>query len=647
MLEPHDRRVLLDALRPPSGYRLDSAIATTYTLDLVALLGAQLSLGVHDLSAAHEAEDGAANERLPSRGVGAAALLQAVRATADRIAVFCQGGAIKAARYRPLLAYLEDSIIEVRAPRGGVFHPKIWVERFQGSSPDDILVRILVATRNITFDRSWDTLLVLEGPLKMRTNAYGRNRPLAELVGKLPSLACGPVSKRVKKLVASLADDLLRVDFEVPAPFEKMEFWPLGLEGKARDPLDIRRDRVLIVSPFVTQDRLSTLGSRGHGHVLVGRPEELECLPAETLAEFQCHVLHEVTDEASDEVPSSSEANAGPAGESAQQPAPTLRGLHAKLYVVDAGWDAHVFTGSANATRAGFGENVEILVQLTGKKSKVGVEAMLTSGKPPLQSVLVPFTPSPQPRENDPVDLALERSLRRAQTALGCAPWVARVTREVSSGEQYEVVLSTKGLELPTELRQVHARPLTIAGDQMSAVAIDGGAASTRFSHVSFQGLTSFFVVRIVLAQAGHEAQAEFVVNAQLEGAPEDRSSRLLQTILQDRASVMKFLYLLLALDPETFGADDVAEAATDAGSKDLAAGGSWDETPLLEALLRALDRDPARLEEIHRTIKDLRSSDGGARLLPDDLDRIWAPVWEAHQKLTSSRRSITEGAQS
>ena len=34
MLAPDNRALLLDALRPPPGYSLDRAVATTFTLDL-------------------------------------------------------------------------------------------------------------------------------------------------------------------------------------------------------------------------------------------------------------------------------------------------------------------------------------------------------------------------------------------------------------------------------------------------------------------------------------------------------------------------------------------------------------------------------------------------------------------------------------
>ncbi len=42
MLDPEERLLLLDALRPPEDYRLSFAIGTTYSLDLLALLTAPL-----------------------------------------------------------------------------------------------------------------------------------------------------------------------------------------------------------------------------------------------------------------------------------------------------------------------------------------------------------------------------------------------------------------------------------------------------------------------------------------------------------------------------------------------------------------------------------------------------------------------------
>jgi hypothetical protein len=48
MLNPGDRTLLLESLRPPDGYVLDRAIGTSYSMDLLALLTAPLAFTFFD-----------------------------------------------------------------------------------------------------------------------------------------------------------------------------------------------------------------------------------------------------------------------------------------------------------------------------------------------------------------------------------------------------------------------------------------------------------------------------------------------------------------------------------------------------------------------------------------------------------------------
>ena len=54
VLEPDDRHTLLEALRPPPGFRLDFAVGTTYSLDLHALLAAPLAFALLEAQGAEE-----------------------------------------------------------------------------------------------------------------------------------------------------------------------------------------------------------------------------------------------------------------------------------------------------------------------------------------------------------------------------------------------------------------------------------------------------------------------------------------------------------------------------------------------------------------------------------------------------------------
>ena len=48
MLEPGQRRLFMDTLRPPAGYVLDCAVGTTFTLDLMTLLSVPLAFTLRD-----------------------------------------------------------------------------------------------------------------------------------------------------------------------------------------------------------------------------------------------------------------------------------------------------------------------------------------------------------------------------------------------------------------------------------------------------------------------------------------------------------------------------------------------------------------------------------------------------------------------
>jgi hypothetical protein len=150
MLAPADRHTLLELLRPPPGAVLDRAVGTTFSLNLDALLVAPAAFALFETGEEQVGD-------LEPLG-----LLDALRRNADRITLFCQAGQIAPPpAHRRLLAYLEDTVVPVAAPRGGVFHPKVWVLRFRGDD-GTVSYRFLVLSRNLTYDRSWDSALRLE-----------------------------------------------------------------------------------------------------------------------------------------------------------------------------------------------------------------------------------------------------------------------------------------------------------------------------------------------------------------------------------------------------------------------------------------------------------------------------------------------------
>jgi hypothetical protein len=613
MLDPANRTVLTEALRAPVGFRLDQIIVTTYTLDLIALLTLPLSFTL-------SSGDGITE----SGRVDPIALLEALRRHASRITVFCQAGCIGAPRRGQLLfGYLEPSVIEAKARRErGVFHPKVAVIRYTADTRDSephaeecpdpaaVRYRLLCGTRNLTFDRSWDTMLVLDGELcRDRLQIIRRNRPLSAFVQALPHLASSPIGDDRKGIIEKISEELLRVEFRVPEGFSQraddLVFWPIGLDKKDVWPFGGRTDRMLVISPFVDKTCLGWLKEQANLRALISRSEEMDYLPPAAFAGVEfCYVLSDGAESDVREDEAAANAAASPSvEESPEDDLPvepslaTLRGLHAKLYVADCGWEARLWTGSANATEAAFSANIEFLVELLGRRADIGVETLLQDGSTKgqqdkrtlLRDMLVPYRPPEVEQKRDEVEKRLERVIDQVRRQLVETRLVARCAANDEQGRTFQVRVESDALisaSLPSNV-DCSIRPVSFAPDTaVRFTAVSREIAS--FRSLAFESLTAFFAVFITAREKDRKFAQEFVLKLPLVGAPEDREARLLLAMLSNRERLLR--YLLMLLD----------NAAFDSQGKINDAGGGWSDwdstgrfgIPLLEPLLRALADD-------------------------------------------------------
>jgi len=496
----------------------------------------------------------------------------------------------------------------------GSFHPKVWFLRY--TAPDQpVRYRFLCLSRNLTFDRSWDTAVVLEGALQDRKLAYSRNRPLSEFLSALPKLALRPVPERVKQMIRLIRREILKVDFELPDGFHDLRFWPLGVEGAETWPFDERRsDRLLVVSPFLSFGCLNRLDNEGCDNVIISRSDSLESLSLQRLKHFsQFYSLN-------------TGAEAEPDGENVTDTASQspLLGLHAKLYVVDQGWNSVVLTGSANATDAAFSRNVEFLTELVGKKSRVGIEALLSKEKGQLKflDLLQEFTPG-EPTKPDSVKERLERAVEDTARAIAQVALEARVEPGANPEEFVLRLCLPRAARLKVSSAvQIRCWPISLSED--SAVAVNATTSPLAvFEHITLISLTSFFAFHVEAAAGDTRVSHRFALNLPLLNAPAARKDAVLQSLLSNREAVLRLFLMLL------FG-DAPAEPGDQSTISGLAGHGQRGDTavtPLLECLMRALDRSPHRIEDIARLVEDLRNAPNGHNLLPKGFERIWPAI--------------------
>lgn len=641
MLGTRERTLLLESLRPPTGYRLRRAVGTSFTLDLMALLTAPLAFTFFD---AHDDEGAPMADPV--------ALLEALRRHAEKVTLFCQAGAIGVPKpQQRLMAYLEGSVFEVEARReGGIFHPKIWVLNFEADDRPAVY-RVLCLSRNLTFARAWDTCLCLEGRLTKRQRGYARNKPFADLLLALPGLSARSLPAELREEINRMASEVRRVDFRPPGRFSDFRVHSFGLTGRRGWPFP-EAERSLVVSPFLVGSTVEHL-VRDHGlEVLISRPEAFEDVARSLGKEGlpgTCYVLspgasldsRNAEEEEPDESPP---VDGSPATDDPVE----LVGLHAKLFLFENGREARLFTGSANATSAAFQQNVELLVELVGKKKNCGINALLGDDDDPrletLRSLLQEYQVPDSIPAVDEVQRTLERHADRLTRVLGAARLVATV-RDVDKEQRWDLTLSGALPDIPAGA-EIKVWPVTLSDEEAIRIRsagvtgpgtvsqTDAGDRIATFKGLSFEALTAFFGFEVALREGRHEVQKRFAVTADLVGAPEDRKPRLLRSLLKDRRRVLQLLLLILLGE----GADVSAfvEAARGGDKDSRGTFGGWDQGTLLEALLRSLSHNPRQIDDAARLIADLEKTPEGRDLLPEGLDEIWEPVWAARKALRS-----------
>ncbi|OPY90990.1 MAG: hypothetical protein A4E72_00357 [Syntrophus sp. PtaU1.Bin208] len=592
MLNPDARGLYTNSVCPPPGYIFDQAIATTYSLDPATML----TLPTHLALA----------ERPSSAPPDPIKLLESLRRLSDRFSVYVDHTGIKAPSTRNLLyGFLESMVIPVRAPRGGVFHPKIWALRFIEPDLDaPPLIRLLVLSRNITFDRSWDIALQLEGRPGLRY--IGANRPLGELIQALPAMSVQPVSETRRLQAEQLAEEIRKTDWELPEGYESADFHVLGINRRAWSPP--RSRRMAVVSPFLTDNALSWLRNQTDKLVaVISRPEALNEL--EPAPEERWFTLDDAA-----ETEDSEEADRRD----------TL-GLHAKVYVLEKGAWTRLYLGSANVTSASLLErsNVEVLVELTGKTSRVGgIDTLL--GDSGLGSLLSEYVrPEEGIQAEDAEEVAALRALDSAKAVLAEAE--LKVLCKPDGDASQLTLLVSREFQLPG-IARLAAWPITVAEDR--AVDVMGITQSKsielgRYATESITGLIAF-----ELATEIKNLKLRLVLNLPIEGLPENRDDAIFRLVLNNREGFLRYLRLLLGEDGAPFGNEGSVFGGGDGN-------GGWsprfsDEVPILEELARAFSRNPEKLKDVRAVLDRLKKNPDKASIIPPDFVRVWTVFEDA-----------------
>jgi hypothetical protein len=567
-------------MRPRAGTTLRAAIGTTFTLDLVTALSVPLAFSARDLG-----------DTPDSIGV-----MEAIRGAADRVDVFYQVGHAQVPRQESdILAFLEPTLHPVRAPRAGhLFHPKVWVLSFE----DELTVsyRLIVSSRNLTSERCWDVVVAVDGTAGRKR--YSGNRPLSDFVRALPDLVVRDFSPPRRERLHTVADELMLVEWEWPQDALELNFHALGVPTP-KTALDFTGRRHLVVSPFVEDAGLAHVAPAGSTNVvLVARSEHIDRLqqvPVNTNLRVMS-AMAELEEERAE-------------GE--------LSGLHAKLTVVERGWNTHLFAGSANATHAAYNGNVEFVLELVRRTSKYGIDTYLDPQNG-MGALLEEYEQQPPLADADEDRRWKLEALMRALAELDWAVTVSGI-------DPYALDISTSQ-HLPKAAESLGVELLTRRGEALHPRA--GEPASERLSGVPLADITAF----LVLTLRDGELVVTSVVPAALVNEPAERLDAVLARQVDTPEKFLRFLMLLLGL---LSPGSEVGGSSGGAGTWQTFGGGG---EGVFEVVARALADHPSRLDDLGRIVERLAATDKGQQILPPGFLELWALVDEARGLIASAK---------
>ena len=355
-LAPGSRTSLRDVLAPPGDFELERALGTAYSLDAATLVAIPLFADGSD-----------AIEQKTPLGV------QRIFELGKRLTLLVQGDRIRVPPMvrNELLALVEDAVAVCSIPKAS-FHPKLLVLEYVDRATGAKHRRVVVSSRNLTVDDSWDFVVVME-------EAESGGRPIPGLGDAIRGLAQFVTSDDAARRECRRVGDLLdALRFEPIQPFDSLSVRLLTPGSTA--PTDVLAtltgEDLLVISPFVGVTQLKRLAQQAGARTraLVTRPVDVDDA---IFNDFNVYQLREdLTDGDGGAGEQDREAAAEPLSETPDEPG-RLRGLHAKMYFATNKDRTAVVLTSANATVSGWSRNVEIAVLGSVTPSRLKVSDLL------------------------------------------------------------------------------------------------------------------------------------------------------------------------------------------------------------------------------------------------------------------------------
>ena len=598
MLNPtNDRLDYGQILAPPANYFIDFAIGTTYSLNLDALVGASLALG---LSAETDSD-------LMNNPV---CLLEALRSTGDNVAMFCEGGQIHMPnRPTPLYILLEKMVFPVKTPKHrGLssypsFHPKFWLIRYKNEDYN-VIYRVIVLSRNLTFDRSWDVSYYMDGELKGRK--LKKNQPVCDFLQYLLTQVPRDENGREKaRRIRNIIRELPYVVFTPPEKeFMDFEFLPVGVKKESGGYYDMEDTplfsgtfhEIFVMSPFVNGSVIRYFNDRNDGYgcvdpkyMLITRETSLSYLNPADVSNFRIFAMRDTVIDGESAISDDTE--------SVQS-----QDIHAKLYMMRKHSDTDLYLGSLNATHNALHGNVEFMIRLKSANRYLNLDRLKASlfgsdkdGKDnPFQEVQLEDAKVDESVDKSYAMDSVVKSINRSNPEAAVHEKDGLYSADVCFGNY-----DKKGFQV--EVRPLLSRKTAELTQHIS------------FDNLEMTQLSEFYVITV----SDDEDSINRVIVIPTTGIPEDREKAVVTSVVSNRDCFYRYIAFLLG-DDEILSVLESNEAENSMGSSATSA--AYQIPALYEKMLRTAATAPEKFKGIEYLIKTI-SDDG---IIPEDFKRLY-----------------------
>ena len=555
-------------------YELDQAVGMTYSLDMEALMGIPLCLGMRG-----EMTSGQRNNPLY--------VLEAIRRTGKKLSIFCNVGCIKVPKSESrLFALLEGSIHEVRMPKSTYnFHPKIWILQYHNIDDGRIMIKVVVLSRNLTFDQSMDMAIEMTGFVGSKINP--KNQPLADMLTFVSQFD----SK--KNAYNHLISNLKKVEnFNLLDCFEDYEFHPFGIYGKsengikkitAKEHRKTAREMfrncyaLFIISPFLSEGVVVDLLDDFKDDPEAGPVRR--CLITRESSVTK-RIFNAFKRRGGDGIyvvdPVFSSNDALDDGDTFGY---VNRDVHAKVFFTEKyNEPKKLYIGSLNASQNAFDHNVEFLLELQYKSYHASYFSVKDDFIPAEESPFVPMTDFKEElieQEEEQVDF---RDEVYGVTGAKVISRDGQFDIEVYAADDYEGVT---------------IRPFYVKTQTKTLMKV------TRFEDISLNSLSNMFI----LSKDG----ADCLIRLEVEDMPEDeRDDSIFNEIISNKPMFMTYMRYLLDEDfYDSVSFEELLAGGTE--SVETAEGyGFTVEPDIYEKMLRAAADYPERFDSMYEVVERL-----------------------------------------